>query len=677
MKPRIVEIIIDGYGYNPELEIEISRTVFSNLPPQANEQFNGVFGELGKDGDGVSPELAFILLFGRNWLGMYYDKDTKEKVKGMSSDSLAAFRRKRTEIQGTRPALCEEMNRMIAEVSAEKHYAVWAARTPFLDGLREKYPSASTKASGIEAGYEDLRPEVQGNSETGHQQLGNFTVAPQVPLEIAIEIEDGRFYENPVLNEAIEKAKAKNGNLNVTFMISGEYGDDGRVHSCWNHLESFLELLFDRHGFDPKKFRLQAILDGRDAPLKSSIEKDGEKLGFLYKLKDLMRSHDALDSVAWIVGRGIAMDRDYEEERTKADYKLLVEGEGIEAGGFDEAVEMVRDFHGKKVFDPFVQPIAVKDRDGAIRRIEPGDVVVDLNFRADRQRARIAALLNAREFLNKEAGKKGKTWKMDWMKKDLNLSVYCITEYHPDLADCGAKIVYQIKPQPHNFLPIVTSCFKKAGKPFKYLLAAESTKAVHMGYFIKGRRETIEHQDCESRIIVASYGREHGILTDDDYYKTPQMKAFEVAGKVMNEFALGICDLAIMNFSNPDMLGHLVNEHFSEGVKALEYLDGIVEALVKFALKEKAYAIITSDHGNIEDFSSSHSLNHIVTTFVSSGNDIVLKKAPDDPIKPFDIPWAIVELLGISSEIRETMPEIPEWIVKKGLVGKSPIERTC
>ncbi|MFO8083619.1 MAG: hypothetical protein R6U27_04785 [Desulfobacterales bacterium] len=675
MKPKVIEIIIDGYGYNPDVEIDILEAVYKTLPLQKKDEFrNNIYPEIKKSGINVSPQLAFMLLFNRNGLNVYFCKKTRPEIENISPRLLADLAQARTEIQNTYAGFSKTVNDVIIDVAKNKHYAAWAARTPFIDRLRNDYPSASTKTSGIEAGYEDLYPEVQGNSETGHQQLGNFTVAPQVPLEISIDIENEAFYKNPILNAAIEEAKTKKSNLNLTIMISGEYGDDGRVHSCWNHMESFLKLLFLYHSFDAKKFRIQAILDGRDAPLKSSLEMEGEKYGFLYKLKKLLQSYDADHCLAWIVGRGYAMDRDFEEERTKVDYKLLSEAKGIVAENFDDAIEVVQKFHQGNIFDPFIKPIAVKDDQKNLRRLEPNDVVVNLNFRADRQRSRVAALLNAEKFLQTEAGKKGKTWKLDWLKKNLKLSVYCLSEYHPDLLNYGAKIAYPIKPQPHNFLPIMSRCFKVAKRSFRYLLVAESTKAVHMGYFIRGRREAIEEQNVESRFIIPSYAEELGIFTDDDYYKTPQMKAFEVAGKLLNEFAHGTYDLAITNFSNPDMLGHLVNSHFNEGVRGLEVIDHIIESIVKFALDEHCYVVITSDHGNIEDFSSSHSLNHVITTFISVNQNIKLKNDPGHYIRPFDLPWAIAELLGVTEQIKPLIPEIPEWIKQKKLVGQVPIK---
>ncbi len=675
MKPRIIEIIIDGYGYNPDVEIDILKSAFTALTAQEKTIFEKVIlEELKEAGHSMSPESAFIMAFNRNPLNVHFCKSFKKEIENIPPESSAWLHHRVSEIQNTHPKFVKGIYHLICTLAKEKHYAAWAARTPFIDYLRNHYPSVSTKSSGVDAGYEDLTPEVQGNSETGHQQLGNFVVAPQVPLEIAIDIENGTFYQNPTLNAAIEEAKAKNTNLNVTMMVSGEYGDDGRVHSCWNHLESFLKMVFLHHHFDPDKFRFQAILDGRDAPLKSSLEMEGKKYGFLHKLRNLMESYDALESVAWILGRGYAMDRDYEEERTRLDYKLLTDAEGIEAENFDDAVNIVQKLHNDNIFDPFVKPIAIKDKHKKLRKIEPNDILVDLNFRADRQRARIAALLNAEKFLQTEAGKKNKSWKLDWLKKDLNLSVYCITEYHPDLLNYGAKIAYAIKPQPFNFISILSKYFKGSNRPFKYLLVAESTKAVHMGYFIRGRRESIEEKDVETRFIIPSYAEDHGIFTDDDYYKTPQMKAFEIGGKLLNEFALGIYDLVITNFSNPDMLGHLVGKHFNEGVRGLEVIDHVVESIVKFALKEDSYVIITSDHGNIEDFSSSHSLNHIITTFISTHQNIILNKKPGEYIRPFDIPWAITELLGVTAEIEKAIPEIPEWIKRKNLAGKPPIK---
>lgn len=676
MDTRVLEIIIDGYGYDPKLEIDILATAFQALPQELKSDFKkNVFEKAPVISSRFTDEIAFILFFNRNPLNIYFENKFGIPTI-LSPNELTSIKecfnslKRKDENQ----PFITQIKKLIENTAREKKYAVWAADTPAIDRLRENYPCISTKTTGIDAGYEDLRPEVQGNSETGHQQLGNLAVAPQVPLEVILDIESGKFFEHPTLNQAIKNAADKKVNLNISFMISGEFGDDGRVHSCWNHLESFLKLVFTMHHFDPARLRIQAILDGRDSPLTGSIKKVGTKYGFLYKLKDLLVQYNAVDCITWIIGRGISMDRDYIEERTQKDYELLVKGKGLIANNFEDAIAIIQEFHKNQVFDPFIEPIIIKDKNNLPRKLENNDVLIDLNFRADRQRPRIASLLGAKEFLQRKASRRKQEWKMDWLDENLKLDIYCLTEYDPEFEKHGAKIVYPIKPQVHNFLSLFCSYFKQKGIPFKYLLIAESNKAVHMGYFIKGRREKIEIDEFEKRFIIPSYAGDDGIHTDDDYYKTPQMKAAEITEKLLNELHTGNYNLAIINLSNADMLGHLINEHFDANVKALEVVDFAVKTIVEYALTLDYHIIITSDHGNIDEFSASHSLNDIITTFISPHKDIRLKKKPTERIRLFDIPWAIAEILNIKGEIENILPPVPDVIKQKGLVGESPIE---
>jgi len=674
MDKKVLEIIVDGYGYDPYLELEILEDSFNALPKNLKAHFKqAICSNIPEELNSLSIKGLFKLLFNRNPLNLYYSLE-KRIIELVSNTSKNRLHSLLNLIFEENHEFISSIERWIRGVARDKNYAVWSAFTPNIDQLRKQYPSISTKTSGVEVGFEDLEPEVQGNSETGHQQLGNMIVAAQIPLEIAIDIESGAFFENEVLKDAIETALLNKINLNITFMVSGEYGDDGRVHSCWNHLEAFLSLLFHQYHFDPNRLRIQAILDGRDAPLKSSVEKKGGKYGFLHKLYDLLQNYKAVESLTWIIGRGIAMDRDYEEERTRKDYELLIMGKGLIANNFSEALDLIRGSHKRGVFDPFIEPIVIRANDGSIRKLEPRDVVVDLNFRADRQRARIASLLEAKSFLQKEAGNKGKKWSLDWLQENLKLKIYCLTEYHPDFEKLGAKIAYSIGTHGHNFLSMFSHYFKQKEQHFRFLLMAESNKAVHVGYFIRGRREELRLKESENRIIIPSYAREDGIFTDDDFFKTPQMKAFEIAGKLLNELYSGRYNLAIVNLSNPDMLGHLINEHFDENVKALEVIDYIINFIVMFLLHKNYYIIITSDHGNVDLFSASHSLNNVITTFISPHNQLHLTKAADDRIRLFDIPWAIAEIFGITEEIKSMLPPIPNWISRKGLVGEAPIK---
>ncbi len=683
---KVLEIVIDGFGYNPELEIEILQASFEKLTAEQKTAFleNVVqeAGEILKENKTdqetnaqVPDELVFMLFFNRNPLNVYFEKKygVLQKINRPTLDKLIQFFAPvKQELQNHK--FIPQINKVIRETAKDMKYAVWAADTPNIDRLRAEYPSISTKTTGIHAGYEDLRPEVQGNSETGHQQLGNLVVAPQIPLEISTDIASGNFFKNPVLCQSIQSAIDRKVNLNISFMVSGENGDDGRVHSCWDHLEAFLELVFNEYKFDPDRLRIQAILDGRDCPLKSSIVRDGDRYGFLFKLRDLLAKYKAEDSIAWIIGRGIAMDRDYEEERTKKDYHLLCKGEAYHiANDFEDAIASIEAFHEEEVFDPFVEPIIIRDKNRAIRKLENHDVFVDLNFRADRQRARVAALLGAKDFLREQAAAKNREWAMDWMIDDLDVAVYCMTEYHPELEKNGAKIAYPIKPQLHNFLSLFSKYFRRKAIPFKFLLTAESNKSIHMGYFIRARREKLRDAKVEKKFVIPSYAEEDGIFTDDDFYKTPHMKALEIAGKVSNALASGTYDLGIVNISNPDMLGHLINEHFEACVRGLEVTDYAVKMMVEWATKLEYFVIITSDHGNIDEFSSSHSLNDVITTFVSPDDSIKLKKDLKERIRLFDIPWAIAEIYNITTNIQKILPPVPHLIKENGLVGESPI----
>ena len=191
----------------------------------------------------------------------------------------------------------------IQRVAREMRYVPWAANSQYAAGIRNRHVTVPTSAAGEWAGFEPLDPPVQGNSETGHQQIGNLVLAPQLSLEISNAIDSGAFFENQVLRAAVEHGAKPGGALNVTFMLSGTGGRDGRVHSAWNHLEAFLELVFERIGLSPNQVRIQAILDGRDSPPRASLERRDGVGGYLDRLEDLLDGYSATGSLAWVVGR--------------------------------------------------------------------------------------------------------------------------------------------------------------------------------------------------------------------------------------------------------------------------------------------------------------------------------------------------------------------------------------
>ena len=178
-----------------------------------------------------------------------------------------------------------------------------------------------TKTTGKEVGYEDIWPEIQGNSETGHQQLANLTMASQLSFQIASDINDGTFEVSPKVTGLFNLFKPTDACLNVIILLQGEFGDDGRVHSSWDHLKEFLRLTFEVHKIPPERVKFQAILDGRDSPSCSSIQADGNRYNFLNKFVKLLESYKAVRSITWIVGRSESMDRDYVETRAETDYR--------------------------------------------------------------------------------------------------------------------------------------------------------------------------------------------------------------------------------------------------------------------------------------------------------------------------------------------------------------------
>jgi len=522
---------------------------------------------------------------------------------------------------------------------------------------------------------------VQGNSETGHQQIGNTRLAPQLPLEITRSIDTGEFFENPSLNAVISKAHKRGATLNFCYLLSGVGGGEGRVHSAWNHLEAFLELLFERHGFDPNRVQMQAILDGRDSAPDGSIrasgptDNAGNRSGdFLAKLHQLLDRYNATQSLAWIVGRSTAMDRDYRESAAKSDFDHLTGMIGQPVSGFDEARSAIGKAHAEGKTDQDVQPISILRPDGSMPTISAGDAFVDLNFRSDRQRSKIGFLAGAREFLATEGASRGRTWEGSWIEHNLKLDICGIAEYHPIFeAEHGVSVAFHTEPHPDNFLAQWHDTFGTD----EYTLVAESVKASHMGYFFRGRREGPVSGASEVRLVVPSHGEEDGVKTDTDFYLHPDMRAKEITTNVNAAIATGTSRLVCCNIAAPDMIGHLLPTRYDEAKAAYS---AAARALVEIAESAREHGfkmVITSDHGNIEDDTSAHSVNDVLTTVIHSGTHSgTQSKSRTDSTKYevaipvfqarlFDIAPTLLRLLG-SGETKSQQP-VPKAASESGL----------
>ncbi len=539
----------------------------------------------------------------------------------------------------------------VRETAAAARYAPWAARMPHLAAARNANLTVPTAASGRWVGFEDLNPPVQGNSDTGHQQIGNFRMAPQTPLRITDAIESGEFFENTALLDALDAAR-ESGTLNFCFMISGAAGHDGRVHSAWNHLEAFLELAFEKVGLPPERVRMQAILDGRDCPTDSSITAHGETGDYLGRLQRTLDRHGAVESLVWVVGRNIAMDRDYREENARADYLLLTKGAGKRVDGFDGTRAAIAEWHATGAGDSDMPPTVVNHGGLEAPLVEAGDVFVNLNFRADRQRAKTASLLGAVDFLREMSADRGDSWSFDWLMGGLRLRVCTLADYHPALVEMGARPAFTVEPQQDNLLAL----FPRLLPGETYSLVGESNKAAHMGFFIRGSRESPVEPEIERRTIMPSTGPQDGVHSDTDFYKTPSMRSPEIAGLVVERMAEGRDRLVCANLSNCDMLGHLLPGRFEAAVAACEAVDEAVGKIVRAAVDNGYHAVLTSDHGNVENDSPAHSANDVLTTIVPALGSITPALEGTYRARLFDISWTLAELMGVGDAAREIVP---------------------
>ncbi len=645
---RALLIVLDGLGYNRRTLRDVTSEAWSALavPDQHAMTAAATTALLRVPGARLSPDQAARLATypvhaeALEEETPFEEAEATLRVLGLLASSTSpapAFGRAREAVR---------------TAAARRRYVPGMALAPHLERLRNWHLTLPTSAAGIWAGYEDVVPAVAGNSETGHQQIGGLSLAAQTPREITEAIKSGAFLDNAALNEAVGKGVSAGSALNFCFLLSGVQGDDGRVHSAWNHLEAFLELVFVRHHADPARVRMQAILDGRDAPPRSSLEESGGVGGYLRKLESLLERHRATESLAWVVGRSTSMDRDYREQNTRADYLLMTAGVGAVAAGFAGVRDAVARAHAAGTGDTDVPPIAVAGPDGKVRVIGRGEVFVDLNFRPDRQRAKVAALLGARDYLAQEAAGRQRTYQFDWQGAPLDLHVCTIAEYHPDFADkYGATVAFPVRPKADNLLAL----WPEVAPGETYALVAESVKSLHMGYFFRGRRAEAVAPGIEDLDLTPSYAERDGVGSDSDFVKYPEMRNPEVASAVVRRLAARRHRLICCNLSAPDMIGHLLPEQTDQSssadarvasaVKAYEATDAAVGRMVHAALLNGYSAIITSDHGNIEDPGPAHSANDVLTTIVPPAGRCRARPAATYQARLFDISWTVASII--------------------------------
>ena len=432
-------------------------------------------------------------------------------------------------------------------INPRKEYnAIANATTPNLDGLLRDYPNSRLSMSGLDVG---LPPGQMGNSEVGHMILGAGRIVYQDLTLINKDVDDGKFYRNLVLLDALRKTKVGSGRLHLMGLLG-----DGGVHSHQRHMEAILEMV-KREGL-PEVY-LHLFLDGRDTPPNSAEQ-------FILDLDEKLRNFPNV-KIATVSGRYYAMDRDQRWDRVEKAYLCLTQGIGNRA---PSALEAIRASHQSKITDEFVLPTIIEGvaPDGLIR---DGDSVIFFNFRADRARELTRALTDP-EFQEFPRPRRIE------LASFTTLTQYDETFKHP--------VAYQ----PREIRKILGEVASKAG--IQQLRIAETEKYAHVTYFFNGGEES--KFPGEERILIPS---PKDVAT---YDMKPEMSARPVTEALVKHLRDTDVGMVIANFANADMVGHTGN--FEASIKAVEVIDECLGKVVDAALTKKGRVIITADHGNIE-----------------------------------------------------------------------------
>jgi len=421
--------------------------------------------------------------------------------------------------------------------------AVDQAKKPFYDTLLSQYPNASLSASGEDVGL----PEGQfGNSEVGHLNIGAGRIVWQELTRVNKSIRDKSFFSNPVLTEAFQKAKER-GRIHFLGLLS-----DGGVHSHNQHLYALLEMA-SKKGVD--NAYVHAFTDGRDTSPHGGKEYCRELTA---KMKELDKGQ-----IASIVGRYFAMDRDNRWERTSKAVELLTKNVGTVADSYSDVFEAS---YAAGTTDEFIEPCTIAPALNS--RIHDGDVVIFFNIRGDRARQITKALLNLSN-VPVQSGLK-------------NVHYATFTAYDETFND-HVHVAYP----PARLTNTIGEYI--ASKGIAQLRIAETEKYPHVTYFFNGGEET--PNAGEERILVPS----PKVAT---YDLKPEMSAEEVADKLTAELEKSSHQLAVVNFANPDMVGHTGD--MDATIRAIEFVDQQLKKVVEAAQKNNYNIVIIADHGNAD-----------------------------------------------------------------------------
>lgn len=412
--------------------------------------------------------------------------------------------------------------------------------------LLAEYPNTLLKCSGLDVG---LPEGLMGNSEVGHLNIGAGRIVYQEITRISKSIDDGSFFNNPVLGEAIDSAQEKGRAVHLMGLLS-----DGGVHSHMKHLLALLKLCRDRQ---IKQVFIHGFTDGRDVNPKSAAE-------YLMAVNQHMKEI-GVGRFATIGGRFYGMDRDKHWDRIAKAYNSMTAGIGEKAANVFAAIERN---YGQRIYDEFLEPTIMTDESGnPVGQIADGDSVIFFNFRADRAR-QITRVFTEKDF------------SCFTPKRRPMVNFVCMTQYDPNIEAPAA-----FKPQ--NLENTLGEYISRQG--LKQLRIAETEKYAHVTFFFNGGVEAANVG--EDRILIPS----PNVAT---YNLKPEMSAPELTRLVIEEINREYYDVVIINYANADMVGH--TGVLEAAIQAVKVVDQMMIQVVETVLAQDGVILITADHGNCE-----------------------------------------------------------------------------
>ena len=481
------------------------------------------------------------------------------------------------------------------------------ANTPAFDKLFATYPHTTIGACGMDVG---LPNGQMGNSEVGHLNIGAGRIVYQELTKITKAIEEGTFFENAVLKEAMTRAAKNNKAVHLLGLLS-----DGGVHSHITHLFALLDMA-KKEGVE--KVYVHSFLDGRDVPPRCALT-------YIKQLEEHM-ANVGLGAFATIEGRYYAMDRDNRWDRVSKTYDAMTLGAGETA---DTPAAAIENAYGRDENDEFVLPTVIK---GQFAPVEDGDSMIMFNFRPDRARE------ITRTFVDDNFNG------FERQKKIEDLYYVCLTQYDAEMPNVHVAF-------PPQSLDNTLGEYL-ASKNMTQLRIAETEKYAHVTFFFNGGVEA--PNKGEDRVLIPS----PKVAT---YDLQPEMSAYEVTDAVLEKIAEDKYDVIILNFANADMVGH--TGIFEAAVAAIEALDKCVPRIVDAVLAKGGQILMTADHGNADcmldeegNVVTAHSLNPVPLMHIAAEPKQLAEGGRLSDLAP-----TLLDLMGV---------EIPAEMTGRSLIVK-------